>query len=215
MPTHLASSLRYRDRRTPRRPKEPILGLVGRALWAKGGPGGKERNGGPFFSPLEPGSLLLARSLSVNTGSSEDRLRRRPHPAGRHTPEHSLRCLTRRPGPHPAGALPRLLCRPGGYGSGVSEEYQESWSEYFGLRRPPRGVPRSRFARVFGPGRDSTRSDLKLLRRISLALVLLFALGAVTESWVGRICAVGPILIFSMQTVRSFRLLRNAPPDPA
>jgi hypothetical protein len=46
-------------------------------------------------------------------------------------------------------------------------------------------------------------------------LVVLFAVGAVIATWVGRIFDIGLIVIYLLHGVRSFRLLRNAPPDPA
>jgi hypothetical protein len=99
--------------------------------------------------------------------------------------------------------------------AGVTEEPQQGWLVRMGLVHPPRGVPRSPWARILAPGRDSSRSDLKKALGIFVAIVVLFAMGAVLATWVGRIFDICLIVIYSLHAVRTVRLLRQAPPDPA
>jgi hypothetical protein len=67
-----------------------------------------------------------------------------------------------------------------------------------------------------GPGRDSTRRDLKLNLGINLAWLSLFVVGVVIQHSLFRIVYVGLIVIFcTPQCFRTLRLLRHTPPDPA
>jgi hypothetical protein len=82
---------------------------------------------------------------------------------------------------------------------------------YLGLVHPYGGTPRSHWARVFLPGTDSTRSELKLAFGLSLALIVLLAAGMATQNWFYRIgvgCAI--CVVYVPLCLRSLRYLRHS-----
>jgi hypothetical protein len=84
-------------------------------------------------------------------------------------------------------------------------------AKYLGLAHPPDCEPRSHWARVFDPRGDSTRSELKLTVGLSLALIAVFAAGAVTQHWLWRIgTGVVILLVYVPLLLRSVRYLRHS-----
>jgi hypothetical protein len=81
---------------------------------------------------------------------------------------------------------------------------------YFGLVRPPPGVPRSAWARIFAPSNDSSRSELRAGLTIGLVMALLFLSDIASNHSVWRMLGVVPLLLFAIpQCVKTGRRLRR------
>ena len=93
---------------------------------------------------------------------------------------------------------------------GMTGEKRRRAATYLGLVDPPNDGPRSHWRRVFRPGSDSTRSELKLALVVSLVFIVLFAAGLVSQNWLWRIGVGGLILfVYLPLFVRSVRHLRR------
>jgi hypothetical protein len=123
-------------------------------------------------------------------------LKPRPYPAPQHTARPSCR------GQLVSGTLVPLFT--------VADGLMHRTFTYLGLVTLPDGT-RSHWTKVFRPGSDSARSELRLALVLSLGFIAFFAAGLVTtQNWLWRI-GVGAVvlLIYIPLFVRSIWYLRR------